>query len=206
MKKRNEHKKTNEQPNGKVFFQRLMMLMLIFMVSTTFIGCDILNEPVDPDDPGGTNNQINSPIVATWENWDYNTLVQIYYYYDYVFKSDGTFFYVIRNSEDCFVTVYKGDYGVKDNKISIKNRKQSPQFNYAEKGYFKPPWTRYEEISAIIEASKTVTFTNATNLSVNEELTFELSNDTQIMTEYETNRLTITTSKGNTIVFRKVKK
>jgi len=83
MKTHQENKKTNGQPNGKAYFQRLMMLMLTIMVSTTFVGCDILN---DPDDPGGTTSgKIDPALIGTWTCADYWTAIS------YTFKTNGTF-------------------------------------------------------------------------------------------------------------------
>ncbi|MBF6628998.1 MAG: hypothetical protein ITG04_10905 [Proteiniphilum sp.] len=184
--------------------RKMATIVACLAATTSFASCDKTN---GVEDDYNKETQINSPIVSHyWEYWLYSDVSGIYYYFDYVFKPDGTFFYVIRSSLDCFATVHKGDYRVQNNTISIKNRKKSPQFNYDEKGYFKPPWTRYEEIAAIIEASKTVTFTNATDLSDINELTFSLSTSTQELTEYETQLLHITDAKGDERTFRKVKK
>ena len=114
MKKRNEHKKTNRRGNVKVYFQRWMMLMLTVMVSTTFVGCDIIN---DPDDPGGTTTgKIDSKLIGYWLNITYSTTGADTHYW-YTFKKDGTFEYGTTNR----LAEYRGKYSVSNGKIYFSN-------------------------------------------------------------------------------------
>ena len=107
MNTMNLNKKTNEQPNGKDFFQRLMMLMLTIMVSTTFVGCDILNESVDPDDtPTG---KIDKKLLGKWE------FMGNYYY----FLKDGSFTYVAAPSP--WVSVHNGNFTTSNGRVFLTN-------------------------------------------------------------------------------------
>ena len=108
MKKKNEHKKTNEQPNVKVYFQRLMMLMLTIMVSTTFVGCDILNEGEDPN--GGGKYNVGELGGTVWSQhpdktdfwYEMITGLEQYipksrsYNNSWIFNPDGTFVFTMR--------------------------------------------------------------------------------------------------------------
>ena len=102
----NEHKKTNGQSNVKDFFQRLMMLMLTFMVSTALVGCDETNG--NGDTPTG---KIDSKVVGTWTRHNVSPLE----YYNFVFDKNGYFNYYIVGTLSEYS--YKGNYSVSDGKI-----------------------------------------------------------------------------------------
>ena len=140
MKTHQENKKTNEQPNGKVFFQRLMMLMLTIMVSTTFVGCDILNEGEDPDGGGRTLTAESKKFVGHWEaGWggslgqedeqfrDTRNVTEDYtapYGHGFHFYADGTFKYVMGNAIISYgnvmqngVTIWRGKFRAENGKL-----------------------------------------------------------------------------------------
>jgi len=91
MKTHQKNKKTNEQPNGKVYFQRLMILMVAIMASTALVGCDIINDGDDPDDPGSTTTgKIDQKLVGEWEFRNYYSPTNFVTNYC-TFRSNGTF-------------------------------------------------------------------------------------------------------------------
>jgi len=99
MKTQDENKKTNGRPNVKVYFQRLMILMVAVMVSTTWVGCNTANGGDDPGNDGGrTLTTAEKEFVGYWGAYIPQTDGDIYYQ----FKEDGTFkelryTYSIRN-------------------------------------------------------------------------------------------------------------
>jgi len=190
--------------NFKSNLRKVAAIVACLAVITMFAACD--KKHGDDDDNGGGNTQIDSPIVGHYWHSMLGTGMPMYdIYHEYVFNSNGTFIFIERNNQTTDAAVWKGDYGVNGDKISIKNRVKS-SIDWGK--YWTPQVNTYgKEIAAIIEASKDAVFTASPDLPASEDLTFLLSNDGQEHTSYEGKQvLTITDSKSIVSKYRIVKK
>jgi hypothetical protein len=108
MKTSIENRKTNRKANVKDYFQRLMMLIAILVVSTALVGCDILTD--DDDDPGTTpTGKIDAKLLGKWG------FMTNYYY----FLKDGSFTYVTAPSP--WVSVHNGKFTTSNSRVYLTN-------------------------------------------------------------------------------------
>ena len=196
--------KTNERISVERRKISTILLAITMILSATFVACDKTNG--DDDENGGGNTQIDSPIVGHYWHSMLETGMPMYdIYHEYVFNSNGTFIFIERNNQTTDAAVWKGNYDVNGDKISIKNRVKS-SIDWGK--YWTPQVNTYgKEIAAIIEASKDAVFSASPDLPASETLTFLLSNDGQEHTSYEGKQvLTITDTKSIVRKYRIVKK
>jgi len=109
--------KTNKRENVTFLFQRFIILMFAFMVSSAFVACNDKNPDDDPVVTGDDAVSVNA-LVGSWRV----SINGFYIYWD--FGKDGSFAYYVANQRSVsanYESFTKGKFRVKGSVIELYN-------------------------------------------------------------------------------------